>query len=416
MLESRINLYRRLEEARGRPLITYVTSTRGNAQASIAADVVPELMAQLNALPAGTSELDLLIVSNGGDPTVAWRIVSLIRERVKSFAVLIPQSAYSAATLIALGADEIVIHPNGNLGPTDPQIRAPKRGKDADTQLYGFGSEDLSAFLKFARDEVGLTDQTQMLSVFNHFCEEVGSVAVGVAARSAQLLVRMGEKLLQLHMNGETNKAKARTISQALTSNYFHHGYAVSRSEAKDSIELPVADSNTEVEQLMWDIWLDISEEMQLREPFNPVTKLRAEPSCAPLFSPPPVVQIPGNLPAPAQQQAINQALAQMSVIPVPAVPFELLYCVMESSRLASRNVSGGLIFAAQQPDLNLRMSLVFDRQGWVDAETAASGQLAPAATKRPKTAAKRRGSATRKAARRSSQVNVRKGKVRTRG
>src|SRR5262249_46262744 len=128
----------------------------------IASDTVPELLLQLQALPAETSELDLLLVSNGGDPTVAWRGVSLIRERTKKFSVLVPQAAYSAATLIALGADEIVMHPHGNLGPTDPQIHAPRKGqKDSTPDSVPFGSEDLAAFLRFAREEVGLGDQAE---------------------------------------------------------------------------------------------------------------------------------------------------------------------------------------------------------------------------------------------------------------
>jgi ClpP class serine protease len=43
--------------------------------------------------------------------------MSLLREKVKDVAILIPQAAFSAATLMALGADEIVMHPCGNLGP-----------------------------------------------------------------------------------------------------------------------------------------------------------------------------------------------------------------------------------------------------------------------------------------------------------
>jgi hypothetical protein len=258
-LQKRIELFRQLEEVRGRALITYVTSSRTNAGGGIAADVVAELMSQLEALPSSEKSVDLLLVSNGGDPTVAWRIVSLIRERVTSFSVLVPQAAYSAATLIALGADEIIMHPHGNLGPTDVQIRAPKAGTSERTP---FGSEDLAAFLKFAK-EVGLTDQQQLLSVFNHFCEEVGSVAVGIAARGAQLGVTMGEKLLQLHMRADGDKARARAISEKLTRDFFHHGYPLSRSEAK-SIGLTIGERDKSVEKLMWEIWSDYSEELQL--------------------------------------------------------------------------------------------------------------------------------------------------------
>src|SRR5467141_319672 len=153
-LPSRLDLYKKVEARRNRPLIVYVTSNRPNAAGGIAGDSVPELLDQLQRLPAGAQELDLLIVSDGGDPTVAWRIVSLIRERVTKFSALVPQAAYSAATLIVLGADEVVMHPNGNLGPTDPQIRIQRRsGKDGATDAVGFGSEDLMAFLRFSRDQ-----------------------------------------------------------------------------------------------------------------------------------------------------------------------------------------------------------------------------------------------------------------------
>ena len=97
-ITARTNLYQKLERLRGCPLIVYVTSERGNAAGQISSDAVREMHLQLEALPKGTMAVDLLIVSNGGDPTVAWRLVSLIRERVNKFSVLIPQAAYSFRT------------------------------------------------------------------------------------------------------------------------------------------------------------------------------------------------------------------------------------------------------------------------------------------------------------------------------
>ena len=92
--------------------------------------------------------------------------MSLFREFAKRFCVLIPYRAYSAASLIALGADEIVMHPYGNLGPTDPQLTNVKK-------QVQFGSQDLAAFLQFAREEVGLSDQAQLQAVFQQFIQEV---------------------------------------------------------------------------------------------------------------------------------------------------------------------------------------------------------------------------------------------------
>ena len=40
----------------------------------MAKDAVPELLDQLQTLEASTKALDLLLVSDGGDPTVAWSI------------------------------------------------------------------------------------------------------------------------------------------------------------------------------------------------------------------------------------------------------------------------------------------------------------------------------------------------------
>lgn len=145
-LKERASLYKQIETHRSHPLITYVTSKREGVDASMATDALPYLIDQLDELPQGTTELDFLIASFGGDPMVAWRIMSLIRERIDRVSVLVPQSAYSAATLLALGADEIIMHPNSHLGPVDMQITTVTEG----TRRH-FSTEDISAFLDFVR-------------------------------------------------------------------------------------------------------------------------------------------------------------------------------------------------------------------------------------------------------------------------
>jgi hypothetical protein len=316
---------------------------RRNSEGQIARDAISELLSQLETLPAGTKALDFFLGSYGGDGTVAWQIVSLIRERVQKLTVMVPQAAFSAATLIALGADEIIMHPHGNLGPTDPQIQ--NRAKNVH-----FGSEDLAAFLKFARTEVGLTDQMPLLELFKQFSAEVGFVGIGVAARSSQLTQSMGEKLLRLHMKSESQMQKAKLISEALNTKFFHHGYPVSRSEAKD-IGLPVAASNLEIESLMWKLWLDIESELQFREPFSPLRVLKEDGACGALFAPvvaaaPPAVAVP---------------------VIVPAAKFRQIAAIMESQRKSSRSIGDGEIFAARLPDLNLKMSVITHREGWID-------------------------------------------------
>jgi hypothetical protein len=72
-------------------------------------------------------ELHILVSSPGGDGESAVRILRSAHSRCRKLVVLVPDQAKSAATLIALGADEIVMGPTGDLGPIDPQMELPSR-------------------------------------------------------------------------------------------------------------------------------------------------------------------------------------------------------------------------------------------------------------------------------------------------
>ena len=67
-------------------------------------------------------QLNLIIDGPGGDGTVAEKIIELCRSYCKEFRVVVPNRAKSAATVIALGADEIVMGYCSELGPIDAQI------------------------------------------------------------------------------------------------------------------------------------------------------------------------------------------------------------------------------------------------------------------------------------------------------
>src|ERR1700737_796077 len=64
--------------------------------------------------------LALWLSSRGGASEVPWKVVSLLREFADSLQVLLPYRAASAATVIALGADQIVMTEMAELGPIDP--------------------------------------------------------------------------------------------------------------------------------------------------------------------------------------------------------------------------------------------------------------------------------------------------------
>jgi hypothetical protein len=67
-------------------------------------------------------ELDLFLHSPGGSAEAAESIVEYLRTRFDHIRVIVPLAAMSAATMIALAADEIVMGTHSQLGPIDPQF------------------------------------------------------------------------------------------------------------------------------------------------------------------------------------------------------------------------------------------------------------------------------------------------------
>ena len=67
--------------------------------------------------------LHVLLSSPGGDGETAIRMVRSMQTRCSELTVLVPDMAKSAATLLCLGADKIMMGPAGDLGPVDPQFQ-----------------------------------------------------------------------------------------------------------------------------------------------------------------------------------------------------------------------------------------------------------------------------------------------------
>ncbi|HLI52350.1 MAG TPA: hypothetical protein VKU87_11160, partial [Thermomicrobiaceae bacterium] len=155
-----------IQEATGRKLICYVA----DPVASIGRDDVMPLMDLLHRIPVGSS-LDFLLQTSGGDVDAADKIAGILRKRVGStgtLRVVVPDYAKSAGTLIALGADRIVMSDSSELGPIDPQIisrdgRGPLVQRPAHTYVDGF--ESLSTVINDPKSYEGgkCTDAERLL-------------------------------------------------------------------------------------------------------------------------------------------------------------------------------------------------------------------------------------------------------------
>lgn len=64
-----------------------------------------------------------MLDSPGGDGETAVRLARSTQARCARFTVIVPDQAKSAATILALGAHEILMGPTSDLGPVDPQFQ-----------------------------------------------------------------------------------------------------------------------------------------------------------------------------------------------------------------------------------------------------------------------------------------------------
>jgi len=360
-LVKRLEIYKKIEDYRKRPLIVYATSTRENVPAFMASDSVRQLIDQLDAIRESDS-VDVLIHSSGGDALAAWKLMSVLRERFKHVYVLVPFMAFSAATIFALGADEIVMHPHASLGPIDPQITVPTPNGPR-----GFSYEDLGAFLRFISEEVGISEQAYTVALVDKIFSAVDPLQVGAAKRASELSTSVGERLLKMHLKESGGKDTARQIAENLNKSFFAHGDAVSRTRARE-LNLNISKDDEILEKLMWEAYLGIESYMQLKEPFNPLHQFLADPAGKASLEPLAPLVMPVNTPQPLIDQMWS-SLAQQAISKANGtavqIDFLLIHAIIDSVRTASEYYSEGKISANRTISSEVQISMLTTKGGW---------------------------------------------------
>jgi membrane-bound ClpP family serine protease len=112
-------LIREIQHSSGAKLICYVAGIGAPVDRE---DVVCFVDLLHNIAPG--QDVDLLLQTGGGDIDAAEKLITMVRKKVGTarLRVIVPDYAKSAGTLMALGADIIVMSDTSELGPIDPQI------------------------------------------------------------------------------------------------------------------------------------------------------------------------------------------------------------------------------------------------------------------------------------------------------
>lgn len=294
--QPRADAIQALEAERGSHLIAYLTATRPGFDISMAMDVIPLVYEHLRLLPGEPEarKIDLFIHSNGGDGVVPWRLVTLIREFCSEFCVLVPHRAFSAATLTALGADKVIMHPMGMLGPTDPTVTNdfnPPNDRQPG-QLLGISVEDVASYFALVREDVGIKHDDGLIQALRGLSDRVHPLALGNVKRLTSQSRMLGEKLLRSRNDEELDEHDISELIKKLTAELYYHGHPINRREARDELGLSfVEDASSTVETLMWDLYEAFDADMHLNEEWAPLfDAIQANP---PALPPPPGPQGP---------------------------------------------------------------------------------------------------------------------------
>ncbi|MCK4368886.1 MAG: ATP-dependent Clp protease proteolytic subunit [Dehalococcoidales bacterium] len=82
-------------------------------------------------------EVDIILETPGGSAEIAEDIMKLLRNRFSKVGVIVPGTAKSAGTIMAMAGDEILMGPTSSLGPIDAQVLHQGKVFSADAFLEG---------------------------------------------------------------------------------------------------------------------------------------------------------------------------------------------------------------------------------------------------------------------------------------
>lgn len=263
-------LINQIQSIRNSKLIAYITGDRQPIGSIIAEDAVRPLYEHLLSIEKN-AKIDLLLYSRGGDVSVPWRIVSMFREFCDELSILVPYKAHSAATLISLGADKIIMGKKAELSPIDPTLRKMTIGEITGPPQE-ISVEDVNSYISFVRERANINDQSALAQMVSILANNIAPLTLGSVNRQNSHIRLVARKLLTSRKE-KLDEAKINSIVETLTEKIYSHGHAIGRKEAQE-IGLPIEMPEEPLENALWNLYLKYERFLKLAEPLDPLVTL----------------------------------------------------------------------------------------------------------------------------------------------
>lgn len=252
----------RLQDARKRPLFALIA---GQIDENIW-DQVYSWKLELRA--AGrTGPVDILIHSPGGVLTPCYMVARFLAHCMSSWTALVPRLAASGATLITLGAHDIIMSHGAQLGPLDPQVIS-KRPQKFFTSERQSPLEALE-LVSYVRELTFSSMDTSMHELLRQGVAPQRALesSIEIATRVARPLLeriepydlaalRLDSRLARLYCErvarptDVSRKTQRSADYEALVEFFPAHEFAIDIVEARDGLKLNVDEPDNEIEPI----------------------------------------------------------------------------------------------------------------------------------------------------------------------
>lgn len=238
-----------IEERTGHQLICFI----GGPQTSISSNDIPPFVDLLHDVQR-SEPLDLMLQTPGGDVDQAERIVLMCRRRVgeAQFRVIVPDSAKSAGTLIAVAADEIVMGESSELGPTDPIITITTPGGEV-------MSRPAQSFLDGLNDIVQQVGTGDLSAAYFPLLDKLDPALIDFCRKALARSEKFALRYLEKHML-KANPAKAKEVAAKLkdVQEFLSHGAVIDADRAVEmGLRINYLDPDDDLWQAYWRLYLE---------------------------------------------------------------------------------------------------------------------------------------------------------------
>ncbi len=249
LFEKTQSLVGRIQKRLDGTFLTYWTSTSGSVCDN-------DVMAMHDILEATgrRDKLTLLVKSDGGSGMASLRMIHLLRKYTERLTVVAPLNCASAATMLALGADTIVMGPLSYLTAVDTSLEHDLSPLDHTNNLVPVSNDEVDRVIRLWKETA--FRRGDAVNPYQELYKYLHPLVIGALDRASSLSLMLCREILGYHMK---DLRKAERISRRLNSSYPAHQYPITSREAR-RLGLNVHEIAPELDRLLQELNLLYSE------------------------------------------------------------------------------------------------------------------------------------------------------------